>query len=81
MRKRGSLALVLSAAVFGFFFDLIDVTAGALRYPPGKFFLLSWAGKTVEGDGGCSPRVVGAELHSRYEALELLTLIGSRKIL
>ncbi len=51
MKKRGSLALVLSAAVFDPFFDLIGATAGALRYPAWKFFLLCWVGKTIKGTG------------------------------
>jgi membrane protein DedA with SNARE-associated domain len=51
VKKRGSLALVLSAAVFDPFFDLIGATAGALRYPVWKFFLLSWVGKTIKRTG------------------------------
>jgi membrane protein DedA with SNARE-associated domain len=49
VKKRGSLALVPSAAVFDPFFDPIGATAGALRYPVWEFFLLSWVSKTIKG--------------------------------
>jgi len=51
MKKKGSLTLFISAAVFDPIFDLIGATAGALRFPPWKFFLLCWAGKTIKGTG------------------------------
>ena len=46
--RRGSLALFLSAAVFNPFFSIVGATAGAFRFPPWKFFLIVWAGKTVK---------------------------------
>jgi len=48
VRTRGALALFLSSAVFNPFFSVIGATAGALRFPAWKFFLLVWAGKTVK---------------------------------
>ena len=48
VKTRGALALFLSAAVFNPFFSVIGATAGALRFPPWKFFLIVWAGKTVK---------------------------------
>jgi membrane protein YqaA with SNARE-associated domain len=48
VETRGSLALFLSAAVFNPFFSIIGATAGVLRFPPWKFFLVVWAGKTVK---------------------------------
>jgi membrane protein DedA with SNARE-associated domain len=48
IRTRGSLALFLSSAVFNPFFSVIGATAGALRFPAWKFFLIVWAGKTVK---------------------------------
>ena len=48
IRTRGSLALFLSSAVFNPFFSMIGATAGAMRFPPWKFFLVVWAGKTVK---------------------------------
>ena len=48
VHTRGSLALFISAAVFNPFFSIIGATAGAMRFPPWKFFLVVWAGKTVK---------------------------------
>ncbi|MBM4444559.1 MAG: hypothetical protein FJ020_04540 [Chloroflexi bacterium] len=48
IRTRGALALFLSSAVFNPFFSVIGATAGALRFPAWKFFLIVWAGKTVK---------------------------------
>ena len=48
IRTRGGLALFLSSAVFNPFFSVIGATAGALRFPAWKFFLIVWAGKTVK---------------------------------
>lgn len=48
VRTRGPLALFLSSAVFNPFFSVIGATAGALRFPTWKFFLIVWAGKTVK---------------------------------
>jgi membrane protein YqaA with SNARE-associated domain len=48
VERRGSLALFLSAAVFNPFSSIIGATAGILRFPPWKFFLSVWSGKTVK---------------------------------
>lgn len=48
MRVKGSLALFLSAAIFNPFFSVIGATAGALRLPPWKFYLVVFAGKMVK---------------------------------
>lgn len=48
IRTRGGLALFLSSAVFNPFFSVIGATAGALRFPAWKFFLIVWAGKTIK---------------------------------
>lgn len=48
VQTKGSLALFLSSAVFNPFFSVIGATAGALRFPPWKFFLIVWAGKMVK---------------------------------
>jgi membrane protein YqaA with SNARE-associated domain len=48
VQTRGSLALFLSSAVFNPFFSIIGATAGAMRFPPWKFFLVVWAGKMVK---------------------------------
>lgn len=48
IRTRGALALFLSSAVLNPFFSVIGATAGALRFPAWKFFLIVWAGKTVK---------------------------------
>jgi len=48
MRVKGSLAIFLSAAMFNPFFSVIGATAGALRVPPWKFYLLVFAGKTIK---------------------------------
>ncbi len=48
VETRGSLALFLSAVIFNPFFSVIGATAGALRFPAWKFFLIVWAGKTVK---------------------------------
>jgi len=51
IKTRGYLTLFVSSAVFNPIFDLIGATAGALRFPMWKFFLLCWAGKTIKGLG------------------------------
>jgi membrane protein YqaA with SNARE-associated domain len=48
VKTKGSLALFLSSAIFNPFFSVVGATAGALRFPPWKFFLIVWAGKTVK---------------------------------
>ena len=67
----------------GAFVVSLMATVALIIYVPGMLviFALCWADKTVEEDGGYSPGVVGAGLHSQYEALELPTSIDSRKIL
>lgn len=49
IKKRGSLTVFASSALFNPVFDIIGATAGAMRFPPWKFFLLCWAGKTIKG--------------------------------
>lgn len=49
MTNRGYLTLFLASAVFNPFFDVIGATAGAMRFPPWKFYLVCAAGKTVKG--------------------------------
>ncbi len=51
IRTRGSLTFFVSSAVFNPLFSLIGISAGALRFPPLKYFLLCWAGKTVKTTG------------------------------
>lgn len=48
VKKRGSLVIFLASSVLNPFFILFGIAAGALRFPPWKFFLLCWAGKTVK---------------------------------
>jgi uncharacterized membrane protein YdjX (TVP38/TMEM64 family) len=48
IRTRGYLTVFLSSAVFNPVFDIIGMTAGAMRFPVWKFFLLCWAGKTIK---------------------------------
>jgi membrane protein DedA with SNARE-associated domain len=49
IRTKGYLTVFLSSALINPLFDLIGATAGAMRYPIWKFFLLCWAGKTIKG--------------------------------
>ena len=49
IRTRGYLTVFVSSAIFNPLFDLIGATAGAMRFPVWKFFLLCWAGKTLKG--------------------------------
>ena len=51
IRERGFLTFFVSSAVFNPLFSLIGASAGALQFPPGKYFLLCWAGKTVKTTG------------------------------
>lgn len=48
MKVKGSLALFISAAIFNPFFSVIGATAGALRLPAWKFYLVVFAGKMVK---------------------------------
>ena len=48
IRKRGYLTIFVSSVVFNPLYPLISTTAGAMRFPLWKFFLLAWAGKTVK---------------------------------
>lgn len=48
LNAKGSLAIFLSAAVFNPFFSVIGATAGALRIPAWKFYLVVFAGKAVK---------------------------------
>ena len=49
IRTRGYLTVFVSSAMFNPVFDVIAATAGAMRFPLWKFFLLCWAGKTIKG--------------------------------
>jgi membrane protein YqaA with SNARE-associated domain len=44
--KHGAPAIFL-LSVFPFAFDIVGCIAGALRYPPWKFFIACWLGRTV----------------------------------
>ena len=48
MRRRGFLTLLVLSAIPNPLFDLAGITAGALRYPVGKFLLACWLGKTAK---------------------------------
>jgi len=49
MKRRGSLVLFLFAAIPNWFFDIVGVAAGALRYPLWKYLLVLFFGKTIKG--------------------------------
>jgi len=49
MERRGSLVLFLFSAIPNWFFDIVGVAAGALRYPLWKYLLVVFLGKTVKG--------------------------------
>ena len=49
MQRRGSLAIFVSSAVIMGPFYVVGLAAGSLRIGLKKFFLVSWAGKTVKG--------------------------------
>ena len=49
MERRGSLVLFLFSAIPNWFFDIVGVAAGALRYPLWKYILVVFLGKTVKG--------------------------------
>ena len=49
MHRRGSLAIFTSSAVIMGPYYVVGISAGSLRFGLKKFFLLSWAGKTVKG--------------------------------
>lgn len=49
MTRRGYLTVFLASAVFNPFFALVGATAGAMRMPPWKFYLVCAAGKAVKG--------------------------------
>jgi uncharacterized membrane protein YdjX (TVP38/TMEM64 family) len=49
MTRRGYLTLFLASAIFNPVFDIIGATAGAMRFPPWKFYLVCAAGKAVKG--------------------------------
>ena len=80
---REELANFREYGYLGAFVVSLMAAATFIIYVPSVpgIFALCRAGKTVKGTVVCPLMVVGAELHSRYKASELLTLIGSRKIL
>lgn len=49
MTRRGYLILFLGSAIFNPAFALIGATAGAMRMPPWKFYLVCAAGKVIKG--------------------------------
>ncbi len=49
MTRRGYLTVFLASAVFNPFFVAVGATAGAMRMPPWKFYLVCAAGKAVKG--------------------------------
>jgi len=49
MERRGSLILFLFSAIPNWFFDIVGVAAGALRYPLWKYLLVVFLGKTLKG--------------------------------
>jgi membrane protein YqaA with SNARE-associated domain len=49
MERRGSLTIFLLAAVLNPFFYPAALAAGALRFGARKYFIISWAGKTIKG--------------------------------
>ncbi len=46
MRRWGAITIFILSLV-PFFFDLVGIAAGVLRFPPWKFFLLCWTGRTL----------------------------------
>ena len=48
MRRYGGIMLTVAASVPNPFFDLIGISAGALRYPIAKFFAAVWIGKLIK---------------------------------
>jgi membrane protein YqaA with SNARE-associated domain len=46
MKKWGSLT-IFSLSVVPIIFDVAGITAGALRFPPWKFFIACWLGRTI----------------------------------
>jgi membrane protein DedA with SNARE-associated domain len=46
MRRWGAVTIFILSLV-PFFFDLVGIAAGVLRFPPWKFFLLCWSGRTL----------------------------------
>lgn len=49
MKRRGSVVLFLFACIPNWFFDIVGVAAGALRYPLWKYLLVLFFGKTAKG--------------------------------
>jgi uncharacterized membrane protein YdjX (TVP38/TMEM64 family) len=49
MARRGFLTLFLASAIFNPVFALFGAAAGAIKYPPWKFWLSCTAGKAVKG--------------------------------
>ena len=46
MRRWGALTIFV-LALFPFFFDLVGIAAGILRFPLWRFFLICWLGRTI----------------------------------
>jgi membrane protein DedA with SNARE-associated domain len=46
LKKWGSIAIFLMSLI-PFFFDVVGIAAGILRYPLWRFILLTWVGRTI----------------------------------
>lgn len=51
MRKRGAIIVFLVSAIPNPFFDVVGVTAGAVRFPLWLFLIVCWAGKVLKDLG------------------------------
>jgi uncharacterized membrane protein YdjX (TVP38/TMEM64 family) len=49
VERRGTVAVFAMSAVFNPFYYPVCIAIGALKYQAWKFFLATWAGKTVKG--------------------------------
>jgi len=49
VERRGTLAVFAMSAIFNPFYYPVCIAIGALKYQTWKFFLATWAGKTVKG--------------------------------
>lgn len=47
-KRYGAIMLTMSASIPNPFFDLVGISAGALRYPVAKFFAAVWIGKLIK---------------------------------
>ena len=61
LRRWGALAIFILSIV-PFFFDLVGIAAGVLRFPLWKFFILCWLGRTILYVGIVLAAALGWEL-------------------